>query len=78
MWALGNLHNGYNATHYKSAENFLDGIARHGKGEIDSAGGHIKNAARKGIQMGAEIKNANEVVPYLTSKCGTYTSPTLF
>ena len=83
-----------NATHYKSAENFHDlqllsnnltstvvrvyGIAGHGKGEIDSAGGHMKNAARKGIQMGIEIKNADEVVSYLTSKFDSYSSPSYY
>ena len=72
-----------NATHFKSAENFADlqeisnaidkvvvrvyGQAGHGKGEIDSCGGHLKNPVRKGIANNVHIVNSDEAANYLTS-----------
>jgi hypothetical protein len=70
-----------NAQHFKSAENFDDlqqisnklgktvvrvfGIAGHGKGEIDSCGGHMKNPVREAIANKIHITTSTEAVDFL-------------
>ena len=72
------------ATHFKCAECFDDlqslsddfqatvvrvyGIAGHEKGEIDSVGGHLKNAVRSSIQKGQIIVNADDCSSILKDK----------
>jgi hypothetical protein len=73
-----------NASNFKSAESFSDlqelcdsrqstvvrvyGTPGHGKGEIDSCGGHIKNPIREGIARGIAIHGGSDAVSYLQSK----------
>ena len=80
-----------NAPHFKSAENFDDlqnlsnesnitlarifSPAQHGKGEHDSAGGHMKTAVRKKIQMGESIKTVEQAVDYLQEKYSDRNDP---
>ena len=80
-----------NAMHFKSAENFADlqqisnvlnitvirvfGIAGHGKGEIDSCGGHMKNPVRKGIANKVHITTAEEAADYLNIHYENHTNP---
>ena len=80
-----------NATHFKSSENYADiqelcnslqitiirsfGVPGHGKGEIDSCGGHIKTACRKGIEHGVSIKSASDCVAFLNNKFRDKKSP---
>ena len=80
-----------NATNFKCAQCFYDlqmlsneklativttyGIVGHGKGEIDSVGGHIKNAVRKSIAAGAYILNTDDCLAVLTNKFQDYESP---
>ena len=80
-----------NAQHFKSAESFhhlqelanelsadiirVYGIAGHGKGEIDSVGGHFKNAIRKKIMSGGYILNSDDCLAALVDKFGKYKEP---
>ena len=80
-----------NAVHFKSAQCFFDlqeianefvsvivrcyGITGHGKGEIDSCGGHIKNAIRKKIQTGSKVHNTDDCLAVLDEKFSDSTSP---
>ena len=82
-----------NANHFKCAECFDDlqrlcnedeinilrvyGIASHGKCEVDSMGGHLKNPIRKAIAQNVHIVNSNDCVAYLQLKYGQdmYTNP---
>ena len=73
-----------NASNFKSAEAFDDiqricnetninimrvyGSPGHGKCEVDSAGGHLKNPIRKHITKGNIIHSAGGVAAYLTAK----------
>ena len=66
-----------NPSHFKSAENFgdlqeIDSCVvlwnfQSCKDEIDSCGGHLKNAVRRAIAMGARIHSDMESVEYLMS-----------
>ena len=80
-----------NAVHFKSAENFCDlqelsnkenstvarvfGTPNHGKSEIDSEGGHLKNPIRSAIAQGSSITCAADCVTYLRSKKEGKTNP---
>ena len=44
------------------------GAAGHGKGEVDSCGGHLKNPVHKHIAKGNNIRSANAVASYLMDK----------
>ena len=73
-----------NASNFKSAEAFHDmqspankwninivriyGTAWHGKGEVDSAGGHMKNPVRKHISKGNNVRSASAVEEFLMDK----------
>ena len=73
-----------NASNFKSAEAFYDmqqlsnkwdinilrvyGAANHSKCEVDSCGGHLKNPPRKHIAKGNNLRSANDVVNFLTTK----------
>ena len=72
-----------NAQHFKPAENFCDcqgicnmlkkkivrvyGQAAHGKCEVDSCGGHLKNPVRKAIANNVHIVTSQEAADYLSS-----------
>ena len=80
-----------NANHFKSAENFRDlqeisdqlgkmvirvfGTASHGKGEIDSCGGHLKNPVRQAIANKVHIASDIEAADYLNAHYADKTCP---
>ena len=54
------------------------GIAGYGKGEINSVGGHVKNALRKSVERGKIILNSGDCIELLSEKFNPvdYTNPT--
>lgn len=80
-----------NAGHFKCAQCFYDlqalsneysitivrvyGTSGHGKGEIDSVGGHLKNAIRKKISTGSYILNTDDCLAALADKFEEYQNP---
>ena len=73
-----------NASNYKSTQAFNDiqeisnkwgitvvrvyGLAVHGKGEVDSCGGHMKTPVRKYILKGNNLRSVQAVTEFLTEK----------